>query len=68
MNVNKSLKKNKDYSNKILSKLLTNITTEGQFIGGEHTIKGMYEDKLYSFVMLKEGAWRGGNTIYYRMV
>lgn len=68
MNVNKSLKKNKDYSSKILGKLLTNITTEGQFIGGEHTIKGMYEDKLYSFVMLRDGAWRGGNIIYYRMV
>lgn len=68
MNVNKSLKKNKDYSSKILSKLLTNITTEGQFVGGEHTIKGIYDGKLYTFVMLKDGAWRGGNTIYYRMV
>ena len=68
MNAKQCLNKNKDYSDKLLSKLLTNITTEGQFVGGEHTIKGIYEDKLYSFVMLKEGAWRGGNTIYYRMV
>ena len=68
MSAKNSLMKNKKYSNKTLNKLLTNITTEGQFIGGEHTIKGMYEGKLYTFVMLQQGAWRGGNTIYYSMV
>ena len=57
-------KLNKDYSSKTIQKNCKNIKTSGQFIGGEHTIES---DNL-KFVMLSEGAWRGGNSMYYKLV
>lgn len=57
-------KLNREYSNKTIQKHCKNIVTSGQFIGGEHTIQS---DNL-KFVMLKDGAWRGTNSIYYKCV
>ena len=57
-------KLNKNYSSKTIQKHCKNIKTSGQFIGGEHTI---YSDNL-KFVMINEGAWRGGNSMYYKLV
>lgn len=57
-------KLNKEYSNKTIQKYCKNIVISGQFIGGEHTIQS---DNL-KFVMLKDSAWRGKNSIYYKCV
>ena len=54
---------NKDYSNATIAKHCKNLQLSGQFIGGEHTI----ENENYKFVMLSEGAWRGGKSIYYKL-
>ena len=54
---------NKHYSNTAIAKHCKNLQVTGQFIGGEHTI----ENENYKFVMLSEGAWRGTNSIYYKL-
>ena len=57
----------KSYSNTNISKQLKKITTSGQLEGGKHTIEGIdSEGNKLTFVMLSEGAWRGGKTIYYK--
>lgn len=57
-------KLNKEYSSRTIQKHCKNIKTTGQFIGGEHTI----ESDGLKFVMLREGAWRGTNSIFYKLV
>ena len=61
--------KNKTYSNKTIQSNLTDITTNGQFVGGEHTIYGTdtYGNKR-KFVMLFSNAWRGGKSIFYKCI
>lgn len=54
----------KQYSNKSIEKNSKNISISGQLIGGEHRI----ETETNTFIMLVDGAWRGGNSIYYRCV
>ena len=55
---------NKEYSNKTIGKHSKNISIEGQFEGGKHTI----HTETNKFIMLVEGAWRGANSIYYKCV
>ena len=55
---------NKEYSNKTISKHSKNISIEGQFEGGKHTI----HTETNKFVMLSESAWRGKDSIYYKCV
>jgi hypothetical protein len=56
-------KVNKSYSNRTIAKHCKNLQSSGQLIGGEHTI----ENENYKFVMLLNGAWRGGKSIYYKL-
>lgn len=58
-----NFKLNKDYSNTTIAKHCKNLQTSGQFLGGEHII----ENENYKFLMLSEGAWRGGKSIYYNL-
>jgi hypothetical protein len=55
---------NKKYSNKIIEKYSYNISISGNLKGGEHTIT----TKTNTFIMLLEGAWRGGNVLYYKCI
>lgn len=54
----------KEYASKTIEKHCKNIQTSGKFEGGKHTIQS---DNL-KFVMLEEGAWRGGKSVYYKLV
>lgn len=57
----------KHYSNTNISKQLKNISISGAVEGGKHTIEGIdSEGNKVTFVMLSEGAWRGGKSIYYK--
>ena len=53
---------NKQYSNKTIGKHSKNISIEGQFEGGKHTIT----TNTNTFVMLESRAWRGGKSFYYK--
>lgn len=57
-------KTGKEYSSKTIEKHCNNIKTFGKLEGGEHTI----ESDSLKFVMLSEGAWRGGKSYYYKCV
>lgn len=54
----------KQYASKTIQKHCKNIKLSGEMVGGEHTI----ESGSLKFVMLKEGAWRGRGSIYYKCV
>lgn len=59
-----NFKLNGVYSSRAITRELDNIVTSGQAIGGVHTI----ENECYRFIMLSEGAWRGGSSYFYRLV
>lgn len=54
----------KEYSSKTIDKNSKNISLKGELKGGEHTIT----TDTNTFVMLSDGAWRGGNSLYYKCV
>ena len=62
------MKIGKVYSNRRIFKELQDIEISGQAIGGKHTIKGRYNNEDVVFVMLTEGAWRGGKSLYYKRI
>jgi hypothetical protein len=57
-------KLNNNYSSNYIFSNLDNYVASGEVIGGVHTI----ENEYYRFVMLSEGAWRGGSSYFYRLV
>lgn len=62
------MKINKVYSDNRIYKELTDIIISGQFIGGEHTIEGKCNGEEMTFVMVTEGAWKGGKYLYYKRI
>ena len=55
---------NKQYSSKAIEKNSKGIRTSGAVEGGKHTIV----TDTNTFVMLVSGAWRGGNSLYYKCI
>ena len=59
-----NFKLNGVYSGKAITRQLCNLVTSGEAIGGVHII----ENESYKFVMLNNGAWRGGSSYFYKLV
>jgi hypothetical protein len=58
----------KSYSSKSILNKLENIETSGRQIGCEHTINGLYNGEQVIFIMLLNGAYRGGSSYYYKRI
>jgi len=62
--ININFKLNGVYSGKAITKQLSNLVTSREATGGVHAI----ENESYRFVMLNNGAWRGGISYFYKLV